>query len=143
MNLYKTSTLALALVLVLAGWVACSSTNNTDVASIGSGGAIATGGVSGSGGAGIDAAGGMGGAVADASVDGPSISPPDGASDMVTGTDVPAVTPNDGGPTVDICTGLTVDQCHVAIINAPVPSTVSALDPGPNPPITYPSCSAM
>ena len=134
MNLFKVSTLALALALI--GWGACSSSNNnTNVPNIGTGGTIATGGVTGTGGA--------GGAVADAGdVDGPSVSPPDSAPDIATGTDVLTVPPNDGG-VVDICTGLTPQQCHLAIINATPDLTVSALDPGANPPVPYPTCSAQ
>jgi hypothetical protein len=132
MNLFKVSTLALALALI--GWGACSSSNNnTDVQNIG--GTIATGGVTGTGGA--------GGAVADAGdEDGPSVSPPDSAPDIATGTDVLPVAPNDGG-SGDICTGLTPQQCHLAIINATLDLTVSALDPGANPPVPYPTCSAQ
>ncbi len=75
MNLFKISTLALA--LALTGWVACSSSNNNpDVPNIGTGGTTGTGGVTGTGGAGgaigTDAAV-TGGAVADAgNADAPS-----------------------------------------------------------------------
>src|ERR1700690_625277 len=64
MNLFKLSTLALA--LALTGWVACSSSsnNNTDVPNIGgTGGTAGSGGAGGMGGAaGIGGAGGIGGA---------------------------------------------------------------------------------
>lgn len=143
MNLFKISTLALA--LALTSWVACSSSNNsTDVPNIGTGGTTATGGAVGTGGAGgaigTDAAS-TGGVVADAgNVDAPSVSPPDSAPDIATGTDVLPVPPTDGG-FVDICTGLTPQQCHLAIINAV--TTSQALDPGANPPVPYPTCSAQ
>jgi len=148
MNLVKASTLALA----LTGWVACgSSNNNTDVPSIntgGTGGTAVAGGTSGTGGAlGSGGAGGMGGAVADAGT--PDAPAPDTGKDAppseVGRVDAPApigdVAPGDGG--VDICTGLTPEQCHLAIINAAVDPTVSALDPGANPPVLYPGCAAQ
>lgn len=150
MNLVKASTLALA--LALTGWVACgSSNNNTDVLNIntgGTGGTAVTGGRSGTGGAlGSGGAGGMGGAVADAGT--PDAPAPDTGKDAppseVGRVDAPApigdVAPGDGG--VDICTGLTPEQCHLAIINAAVDPTVSALDPGANPPVLYPGCAAQ
>jgi len=153
MNLVKASTLALA--LALTGWVACgSSNNNTDVLNIntgGTGGTAVTGGRSGTGGAlGSGGAGGMGGAMADAGTpDAPAPGVFDAGMDAppseVGRVDAPApigdVAPGDGG--VDICTGLTPEQCHLAIINAAVDPTVSALDPGANPPVLYPACAAQ
>jgi hypothetical protein len=151
MNLFKISTLALA--LALTGWVACSSSNNnTDVPSIGTGGTIAAGGAVGSGGAGgaigTDAAVSTGGAgvdaanmdapissgPSDAGVDGPASSDASGTADALGG---------EVGNPIDICTGLTPQQCHLAIIQATPDSTVSALDPGANPPVSYPTCSAQ
>jgi hypothetical protein len=170
MNLFKLSTVGLA--LVLTGWAACgdSSNSNPDVGHIGSGGAGGTvssggatgaGGVVGSGGAtetggvtgsgGVTAVGGstgMGGAtgaVPDAGVDAP-ISGPDVPSDVPADADA-GDSGSDGGEAgsvvLDICAGLTATQCHLAIINATVDPTVSALDPGANPPIPYPTCSAQ
>jgi len=148
MNLFKNSTLVLALALTNLAACSSSSNNNTDVPNIGTGGTIATGGVTGTGGAGgsigFDAAVGTGGAVADAgTADSPaSVGPPDA------GIDGPALGAADalggevGNPT-DICTNLTPQQCHLAIINATPDSTVSALDPGANPPVLYPTCSAQ
>jgi hypothetical protein len=46
-------------------------------------------------------------------------------------------------PTSNICAGLAPEQCHLAIINAPVGPTVSALDPGANPTVLYPTCAAQ
>jgi hypothetical protein len=165
MNLFKISTVALA--LALTGWVACgsSSNNSPDVASIGTGGAIGTGGVVATGGivgtggtVGIDGPVGTGGAVGmDAAVaDAGSPDAPIGPIDV--GMDGPAldtasadaqVTISDAaagetGPGPDICTGLTPQQCHLAIINAPVDPTVTPLDPiYPAPPVAYPLCAAQ
>ena len=168
MNLFKLSTVGLA--LVLTGWAACgdSSNSNPDVRGFGgaggtvsSGGATGAGGVMGSGGAtdtggvtgsgGVTAVGGstgMGGAtgtVPDAGVDAPISAtdvPADVAADADAGDsgsdgEVGYVTPS------DICAGLTPTQCHLKIINFPVDPTVSALDPGANPPVPYPNCSAV
>jgi len=170
MNLFKISTVGLALVLM--GWAACgsSSQSNPDVGHLGSGGAggtVSSGGATGAGGAmgsggatdtggvtgsgGVTAVGGstgMGGAtgtVPDAGVDAP-IPGPDVPADVAADADagdggsdgeVGSVTPP------DICTGLTATQCHLAIIGATADPTVSALDPGPNPPVLYPTCSAQ
>lgn len=150
MNLVKASTLALA----LTGWVACgSSNNNTDVLNIntgGTGGTAVTGGRSGTGGAlGSGGAGGMGGAVADAGTpDAPAPdtgkdAPPSEVGRVDASAPIGDVAPGDGGGIVDICTGLTPEQCHLAIINAAVDPTVSALDPGANPPVLYPGCAAQ
>ncbi len=95
-------------------------------------GPMATGGV---GGAGLDG-GGAGGTVIDAS---PADAP------MPTDT---VVTPVDGlggevaAPT-NLCTGLTVDQCNLAIINAPVDSTVLAQTPPATNPPDYAVCSVL
>jgi len=141
MKLFKLSTLALALALM--GWVACSSSssnNNPDVVNIG--------GMGGAGGmAGMGGMGGAGGAVADASVpDAPISSSPDAGIDAPA-ADAPVVISDadsgEAGTVIDICTGLTAAQCHLTIINAPVDSTVSALDPGADPPVLYPACSAQ
>jgi phage tail sheath gpL-like len=140
MKLFKLSTLALA--LALTGWVACSSSsnNNPDVVNIG--------GMGGAGGmAGMGGAGGAGGTVADASVpDAPISNSPDGGIDAPA-ADAPVVISDansgEAGTVIDICTNLTAAQCHLAIINAPVDSTVSALDPGADPPVLYPACSAQ
>lgn len=183
MNLFKLSTVGLA--LVLTGWTACSdsSNSNPDVGHIGSGGAggtvssgratgaggvvgsggvadtggvMASGGVTGAGGitgaGGVTGAGGstaMGGAsgtVADAGVDAP-IPSPDVPSDVPADADASSDGSSDGEanslPPTDICTGLTADKCHLAIIGATADPIVSALDPGANPPVLYPTCSAQ
>jgi hypothetical protein len=146
MNLFKISTLALA--LALTSWVACSgSNNNTDVLNIGTGGTIATGGVTGTGGAagaiGPDAAS-TGGVVADAgNMDVPSSGGyPDAGIDGSAPVTADALG-DEVGITPDLCAGLTPQQCHLAIINATPALTVSALDPGANPPVPYPTCSAQ
>ena len=170
MNLFKVSTVGLA--VVLTGWAACSdsSNSNPDVGHIGSGGAggtVSSGGATGAGGAigsggvtgaaGITGAGGMTGAggstgmggatgtVPDAGVDAP-IPVPDVPADIAADADA-----GDGGsdgeagsvPPPDICTGLTATQCHLAIIGATADPSVSALDPGADPPVLYPTCSAQ
>ena len=98
------------------------------------------------GAAGIGGVGGMGGAVVDAGLPDAPISPADAGIDAP-GLDAPIATsdaaPGETGTVIDICTGLTAAQCHLAIINASVDTTVSALDPGANPPILYPTCSAQ
>ena len=152
MNLFKISTVAVA--LALTGWVACgSSNNNTDVQNIGAGGAIATGGVIGTGGAGgaigTDAAVSTGGAVADAGSPDAPIGLFDAGMDSpvmdTASTDASLVISDaaagETGPGTDICTGLTPQQCHLVIINAA--TTSQALDPGANPPVPYPTCSAQ
>jgi len=154
MKLFKLSTLALA--LALTGWVACSSSsnNNTDVPNIGGTGGMAgaggMGGAAGIGGAGgMGGAAGMGGAVADASVpDAPISSSPDAGIDAPA-ADAPVATSDaaagETGTVPDICAGLTAAQCHLAIINAvePAASPVTPLDPGADPPVLYPTCSAQ
>jgi hypothetical protein len=105
------------------------------------------GGVTGSGGVtlvgGSTAMGGSTATVADGGVDAPISSGPDAA------VDAPADAGDggsDGGAdagAIDICTGLTPTQCHLAIINAKVDQTVSALDPGADPPVLYPTCAAQ
>ncbi|HEX7505863.1 MAG TPA: hypothetical protein VF550_03765, partial [Polyangia bacterium] len=47
----------------------------------------------------------------------------------------------DAGP--NICSGLTPAACHAAIINPVTDPSVSALDPGPNPAVPYPTCAAQ
>jgi hypothetical protein len=162
MKLFKISTIALA--MALTGWGACgndSGGSKTDVPVLTStGGAIAmdgpsgTGGISGTGGATtkLDAA-----ATPDAPPDVPigldasvtvdvSI-----AIDAAITLDGPAV---DRGLTIDTaggevalvvdpCAGLTAAQCHDHFINGPTDPAVSALDPGANPAIPYPTCSAQ
>jgi hypothetical protein len=148
MNIFKISTLAFG--LALTGWVACGSSGNSnpDVQNIGAGGAVGTGGVAGATGSG--GAGGIGGGVPDAGTeDGPVASPSDSSADVAglltdaVTADAPLITVGDAGPVIDICAGLSADQCQLAIINAPADPTVSALDPGPNPPVPYPTCSAQ
>lgn len=144
MKLFKLSTLALA--LTLTGWVACSSSNNNTDAVSNIGGAGGMGGAAGIGGAGgMGGAAGMGGAVADASLpDAPIYGSPDAGIDAPTpDASIPTSDAASGETGTDICTGLTAAQCHLAIINAPVDSTVSALDPGADPPVLYPTCSAQ
>jgi len=56
------------------------------------------------------------------------------------------ITPGEAGsapPLVD-CTGLTPEQCHYLIVNPPaLPTGVLPQDPGANPAILYPTCTAM
>jgi len=170
MNLFKLSTVGLALVLI--GWAACGdsskSSSDTGISTfggaggtvssggatgaggvVGSGGATDTGGVTGSGGVtqvgGSTGMGGATGTVADAGVDAPIPSGPDAAVDVPADADA-GDGGSDGGAdagVVDICTGLTATQCHLAIIKANTDPTVSALDPGADPPVLYPTCAAQ
>jgi hypothetical protein len=159
MKLFKISTIALA--MSLTGWVACgndSGGSKTDVPVLTStGGAIAMDGPSGTGGA----AGTTG--TPDAAV--PPDAPPDvpiavdtpDALDVPIGIDAPTTLDGPGvdhGPTIDTaggevavvvdpCAGLTAAQCHDSIINHVTDPSVSALDPGANPTIPYPTCSAQ
>jgi hypothetical protein len=165
MNLFKISTVALA--FALTGWVACGSSSNSspDVQSIGAGGAIGTGGIVVTGGTvatggavGIDGPTGTGGAVGmdadmadagrpdapisllDAGIDGPAMDTA-GADAQIAVSDATA---GETGPGTDICTGLTPQQCHLAIINATADPTVTPLDPiYPAPPVAYPLCAAQ
>ena len=67
---------------------------------------------------------------------------------VVTGPEVgvdsgPVVVGKDGGTADSICAGLSVDDCQLAIINAPTEATVSAQDvSGPVPP-AYLTCIAL
>jgi hypothetical protein len=145
MKLFKISTIALA--LALTGWVACSSSNNNtpDVPQIpGTGGTTTPDGPMGTGGAGgsLDA-----GTIPDSALDVPLptdavVKPIDSSGGQDAGV-VPIDTPPavDAGP--NICSGLTPAACHPAIINAVTDPSVSALDPGPNPPVPYPTCAAQ
>ena len=45
------------------------------------------------------------------------------------------------GVASNLCTGLSVDQCNLAIINAPVAATVLAQDPPVTNPPAYATCS--
>jgi len=59
------------------------------------------------------------------------------------GTETPVSLVLDGGTSGSVCTGLSVDECHLAIINAPTEATVSAQDvTGPVPP-AYLTCIAL
>lgn len=159
MKLFKISTVALA--MALTGWIACgndSGGGKTDVPVLTStGGAIAMDGPSGTGGAGgattkLDAAvppdappdvpiGGDASVPVDVSiaidtpitVDGPGVDR--GPTIDTAGGEVPVV--------VDPCAGLTAAQCHDSIINHVTNPSVSALDPGANPAVPYPTCSAQ
>ena len=153
MKLLKISTIALA--MGLTGWVACgdSGSNKPDAPPLvlpGTGGSAIP----------LDTASGSGGA-------GGSTGTPDAALDTgrdiafgpdASDTSLPPVV--DGGQVLDaasfdtspvdgvllppnICTGLTPAQCHDAIINAATDPSVSALDPGANPPVPFPNCSAL
>lgn len=159
MKLFKISTIALA--TALTGWVACGndSGGKTDaIPSISStGGTVAIDGPSGTGGAGgattnLDAA-----ATPDAPPDVPiAVDAPD-ALDVPIGIDAPIALDGPGvdrGPTIDTaggevaavvdpCAGLTAAQCHDSIINGATDPSVSALDPGANPAVPYPNCSAI
>jgi len=103
-----------------------------------------TGGASGSGGS--DAgAGGSGGAVGyDVQPDvpmGPEVSPIDiSASEAVPPRDGPGGEAGAVGD--DICKGLTPADCHLRIINSTNPAAIPQ-DPGPNPAVGYPACTAI
>lgn len=140
MNTFKL--LAVILVAGLALSVACGNDGG------GSGG---TGGNTiGPGGSGGGLGGQGGGPVVDAA--------PDvvGPVDVGTGPDIPLVPPDaqvmldvtsgEAGPARPLvdCTGLTADQCHGLIINpAVLPDGVLPQDPGADPAVPYPSCTAM
>jgi hypothetical protein len=128
MKFLKISTLALA--LALTGWIACGSDttdSKQDTAVIGTGGTIGPVGGSGGSTGTLDAGGVIDTATADAPFQAADTAPPVDVSDT--------------GPTVDPCAGLTAAQCHDSIINAA--TTSAALDPGLNPAVPYPSCSAQ
>lgn len=161
MKLFKISTIALA--VAVTGWVACGSDSGggkTDVAVLtGTGGAIAMDGPSGTGGT----AGTTGKLDAAVTPDAP-VTPVDApiavdalvALDLATAIDAPMAIDGpavDAGPRIDTaavevavvvdpCAGLTAAQCHDMYINAPVDPSVTALDPGANPAVPYPTCSA-
>jgi len=151
MKLFKISTIALA--MGLTGWVACgdSGNNKPDAPPLvipGTGGSISPDTASGSGGT-----GGTGGATGtldsgvpyDTGRDVPIVTDASDASIVEAGPIDGGVTPPplDGGPPPDKCAGLTPAQCHDAIINAATDPSVSALDPGANPTVPYPNCSAL
>lgn len=140
MNTLKVSVLALA--ITGAGLFACGSDSGNHDGG-GAGGTVIPG---------MGGAGGAGGAAPyDSGMD-QSMSQPDIAVDLVTAMDgQPDTAPApDGGtsptsPCFD-CTGLTADQCHAKLITwtgcALDPSIVTQ-DPGPDPTVPYPTCSAM
>ena len=145
MRLLKISTIALA--MALTGWVACGNDNGDgkkDAQQIlGTGGTVSPDGPVGTGGSGgsLDA-----GQVADSALSDVPLSSDvsaigqDGEKSLDTvGIDTPSSL--DGG--VNICTGLSAADCHLAIIGATTDLSVSALDPGPNPAVPYPTCSAQ
>lgn len=163
MNLFKISTIALA--MALTGWGACgndSGGSKTDaIPNISStGGTVAIDGPSGAGGI-----SGTGGATTKLDAAATPDAPPDVpigvdasvpvdvfiAIDAAITVDGPAV---DRGPTIDTaggevavvvdpCAGLTAAQCNDHFINGPTDPAVSALDPGANPTVPYPTCSAQ
>jgi len=138
MKLFKISTLALA--MALSGWVACSSDNGgskNDAQQIpGTGGNTAPDGPMGTGGSG----GSLDAAVLDSAVADVPI-PSDVPIGLDSGPGIDTTLPVDGG--TNLCTGLTADQCHASIINYATDPSVSALDPGPNPAVPYPTCAAQ
>jgi hypothetical protein len=145
MKLFKISTLALA--LALTGWIACgsdsSSDNKTDTAVIsGSGGTVNPDAPMGTGGSGGSKDAGISDTAPDAPLffDVPITVDGTKPSDTGAGIETPSVSV-DGG--INLCTGLTPTECHLAIINAATDPSVSALDPGPNPAVPYPTCSAQ
>jgi len=118
---------SLLLILLAAPFLGCgSSTNNSDAAHGGAGGSggtlsddAATGGVGATGGSG-------------------------GSMPMDSG--LPPTEGIDGGTCnapID-CTGLSPAQCHDRIINPScLPDGVLPQDPGPDPTVPYPACSAI
>jgi len=171
MKLFKISTIALA--MALTGWVACGNDTgggNTDAipnlnstgGTVGRDGPAGTGGSIGAPDAATDAT----------SPDAPAATVPDApivpdvtigvdagpvAMDAPMAIDAPAAVDGPGaehapiidtavgelGVVPDICAGLTAAQCHDSIINAAADPSVTALTPGANPPVPYPTCSAQ
>jgi hypothetical protein len=120
----------LLLILLAAPFLGCgSSTNNSDAAHGGvggSGGTLSDDAAAGGGGA----TGGSGGSILPIPMD--SGVPPTGVVDSGT-----CNTPID-------CTGFTPAQCHDRILNPSCfPDSVLPQDPGPDPTIPYPACSAI
>jgi hypothetical protein len=145
MKLFKISTIALA--IALTGWIACgndsSSDNKTDTAVIpGSGGTVTPDAPMGTGGSGGSKDAGISDTAPEASL---PIDVPiavDGTKPLDTGAAIDASSVSvDGGS--NLCTGLTPAECHLAVINAATDPSVSALDPGSNPAVPYPTCSAQ
>jgi hypothetical protein len=143
MSKYKFS--VVALVAAGLGLIACGSSGGDDAG--GTGGTIS--------GRDTGATGGSGGGTSyDAGLD-VTLAQPDTAIDAVAAEDRPSQPTEAGtaldGPPVSTsacfdCTGLTVDQCHDKIINvkgcALDPSIVTQ-DPGPDPAVPFPTCSAI
>ena len=123
----------LLLILLAAPFLGCgSSTNNSDAAHGGAGGSGGSGGTLSDAAAtgGVGATGGSGGSILPIPMD--SGVPPTGAVDGGT-----------CNTTID-CTGLTSAQCHDRILNPPcLPDSVLPQDPGPDPTVPYPACSAI
>lgn len=119
MKIFKLSMLALA--LAGFGVFGCGSSNPSPPNYIfpSSGGSMATDTLGAGGGGGTDS----------------------GIADSPIPTDVPP--PGEAGPAAGCgdCTGLTPQQCQDCIINQ-VPNGVLIQDPGPNPAILYPECTA-
>jgi hypothetical protein len=171
MKLFKISTIAL--VMALTGWVACGNDTgggqtdaipniNSTGGTVGRDGPAGTGGSIGAPDAGIDAT----------HPDAPAATGPDTpivpdvpigvdagpvAMDAPVTIDAPAAVDGPGaehGPPIDtaagevgvvadICAALTAAQCHDSIINAAADPSVTALTPGANPSVPYPTCSAQ
>jgi hypothetical protein len=141
-------TLKLIAIAIVAG-LALAPACGTD-----GGGGGGTGGnpIIGAGGAGGGSGGHGGTPVPDAAVDFAGANP----LDVGLVPELPPL-PTDTPVTVDLaggeagqartlvnCTGLTADQCHHLIINPSVPvDGVLAQDPGADPVVPYPSCTAM
>ncbi len=121
MKIFKLSMLALALIGFAVLGCSSSGGSKPDYVFPSSGGSIATD-TPGMGGSGGTDSGG------------PDIAIPTDVSPSDEAGSAPAVGCGD-------CTGLTPQQCHDCIINQ-TPSGVLIQDPGVNPPIPYPECTA-
>src|SRR5450631_3589439 len=121
---------SLLLILLAAPFLGCgSSTNNSDAAhgsAGGSGGTLSDDAATG----GVGATGGSGGSLLPIPMD----------------SDVPPTGAVDGGTCnapID-CTGLSPAQCHDRILNPLcLPDGVVPQEPGPDPTVPYPACSAI
>jgi len=128
MKTLKLSTLVFA--LVFGAWLGCGSSKPGS----GTGGSLVMGGSLGTGGA-LDGGGGMGGITYDA----PSAGGSEGSPEAGQGGSSTC-----GATGYVDCTGLTPAQCHDLITNPPtIQDCIAALNPGANPPILYPNCSAQ
>jgi len=146
MKLFKISTIALA--MALTGWVACGDGGKGNTGGTGGNTLPSTGGTVPVDTATAGTGGSTGSLDAGADTGRDTASGPDASDTSLPpivdgGIDVDMLPPVDGSPTPNICTDLTPAQCHDVIINAATDPSVSALDPGANPPVPYPNCNAL